>query len=494
MFPQIDRDRLLYSKSIEPGKKSRLGQFFTPASIAQFMSSLFTKTPDVACKLLDPGAGIGSLSAAFLDRIFSGDMIFQSVEVIAFEIDDSISPALIDTLSHYSEVLNSAIVNKSDFVEEGVNLLQFSPDVRFTHAFLNPPYKKISASSKHRLLLRQIGLETVNLYAGFLGLSLSLLNDGGQLVAIVPRSFCNGPYYKPFRKFILRNSAIERIHLFESRNKAFSDDGVLQENVIIKLVKGANQKDVVLSTSTDDSFSDLEIHQVGFDQVVLEDDPELFIHIPHPSGSLEADFPESFRHNLSELGIDVSTGPVVDFRMSNFIQDNPDEDTVPLLYPVHFVDRRVQWPRLGGKKPNAIKLVDATQKWFFPTGNYCVVRRLTSKEERRRIIASVVTPQDFPHSNYLGFENHLNVFHNGKKGLDENLAWGLMVYLNATVVDVFFRRFNGHTQVNATDLRSLKYPSLSALRSLGDWAIKVTSLVQDDIDVQIQQIGQHVTN
>ena len=52
----------------------------------------------------------------------------------------------------------------------------------------------------------------------------------------------------------------------------------------------------------------------------------------------------------------------------------------------------------------------------------------------------------------LGFENHLNVFHQHKHGLPDNLAHGLAAFLNTTAVDEHFRRFNGHTQVNATDL------------------------------------------
>ena len=50
------------------------------------------------------------------------------------------------------------------------------------------------------------------------------------------------------------------------------------------------------------------------------------------------------------------------------------------------------------------------------------------------------------------------------KDLSPALACGLALYLNSTVVDQFFRMFNGHTQVNATDLRALPYPSL---RSVG---------------------------
>jgi adenine-specific DNA-methyltransferase len=100
-----------------------------------------------------------------------------------------------------------------------------------------------------------------------------------------------------------------------------------------------------------------------------------------------------------------------------------------------------------------------------------VVRRFSSKEEKRRIVASVVDPSIFTDAHMLGFENHLNVFHDNKRGLPQTLAYGLMVFLNTTAVDEYFRRFNGHTQVNATDLKLLKYPSRDALITLGEWAL-----------------------
>src|SRR5579883_3060847 len=74
---------------------------------------------------------------------------------------------------------------------------------------------------------------------------------------------------------------------------------------------------------------------------------------------------------------------------------------------------------------------------------------------------------DFPGTS-IAFENHLNYFHCNGKGLEPALARGLAAYLNSTLVDAFFRLFNGHTQVNATDLRNIKYPTLSQLRSLGE--------------------------
>jgi len=67
----------------------------------------------------------------------------------------------------------------------------------------------------------------------------------------------------------------------------------------------------------------------------------------------------------------------------------------------------------------------------------------------------------------VGFENHLNVYHRDNAGLPAKLVKGLAVFLNSTLVDSYFRQFNGHTQVNATDLRMLRYPSQEVLEALG---------------------------
>ena len=67
----------------------------------------------------------------------------------------------------------------------------------------------------------------------------------------------------------------------------------------------------------------------------------------------------------------------------------------------------------------------------------------------------------------MAFENHLNYYHCNRAGLPATLARGLAAYLNSTIVDRHFRQWSGHTQVNASDLRKLRYPSQEALQDLG---------------------------
>lgn len=473
-------------------RKAQLGQFFTPPAIAGFMAGLFTALPEDTCRLLDAGAGIGSLSDAFLRRWLAGGLRCQRVEVDAFEIDRALHPKLVDTLGQYRQYPSVSIhIHGEDFIDAASDWLSgslfASPLPAYTHAILNPPYKKIRSDSAYRAALRRAGIETVNLYTAFVALALDLLAEHGQLVAIIPRSFCNGPYYKPFREFVLQRAALRRMHLFASRTTAFKDDDVLQENIIILLERGGQQGMVTVSLSTDDTFGDLVSHDYPFDQIVLPGDPERFIHVPTSPelGTLAQS--AAVRCSLDDLGIAVSTGPVVDFRVQEHLRAMPELGTAPLLYPAHFSGAAPAWP-VAGKKPNAIQRNADTEKWLYPTGFYCVVRRFSSKEERRRVVASVVDPALFDGANLLGFENHLNVFHENKQGLPEALARGLAVYLNTTAVDEQFRRFNGHTQVNATDLRTIKYPSREKLIELGEWAVQQDHLTQALIDDKLESI------
>ena len=480
MLSGVEQTRLKVSGRTDAKKKSQLGQFLTPENTASFMAGLFPES-STECRLLDAGAGIGSLSSAFLERCATGNLNFKEIQLKAFELDDSIHDELQHSLSSYIQKCNFSFeVIGSDFIEEAVNAIQFQK-YNFTHAILNPPYKKIGSTSSYRLLLREAGIETVNLYSAFVALAVAMAAPGGQIVAIIPRSFCNGPYYRPFRDFILERAAIRHMHLFESRSKAFKDDDVLQENIIIRLERGGQQGPVTVSTSTDDSFSDLETHEHQFDRIVFPDDSEGFIHVP-TLAEKSIELSPVIRHSLTDLGIKVSTGPVVDFRLKEHLRDMPEHGTVPLLYPGHFSSSATTWPQAGMKKPNAIQRNSETEKWLYPNGFYCVVRRFSSKEEKRRVVAGVVDPDSFDGAAVLGFENHLNLFHENKRGLPQALARGLAVFLNSTIVDDNFRRFSGHTQVNATDLKQMKYPRRSVLIELGEWAIQQGELTQALID------------
>ncbi|BCH63830.1 SAM-dependent methyltransferase [Agrobacterium vitis] len=401
-----------------------------------------------------------------------GNFLFENVIAEAYEIDPRLSGHLEQHLTEYTtQMAFEAKIFCGDFIEANVPR-SIARKSTFTHAILNPPYKKISTGSQHRMDLSRAGLETVNLYTGFVALALDLMAQGGMLVAIIPRSFCNGPYYRPFRDWLFERAAIKRMHLFSSRNSAFKDDKVLQENVTIVLERGGQQGAVEVSTSTDDTFTDLLLTQHDFSKIVHPGDPERFIHIPTSDELDPLDLP-GLTHSIASLGLTVSTGPVVDFRMRDHARKMPEDGAVPLLYPAHLTGYGLRWPIEDIKKFNAIVEDDDSRKWLILNGWYPVIRRFSSKEERRRIVAGVIDPRTLKGFSRIGLENHVNYIHEKKQPLSEDLAKGLAVFLNTSAADASFRRFNGHTQVNAGDLKNMKYPSREVLCALGRWVMRL---------------------
>ncbi len=445
----------------------------TPASIGRFMATLF-RSVSPCMKILDPGAGVGTLTAAVAERVCATDEV-SKVDFVSYEIDPVLIGYLECTLKRATSdcrrvgIRASVKLVNEDFVltpPGQSDLFRRSEDPCFTHVIMNPPYRKIASISRHRAALRHAGIETSNLYTGFMFLAAQSLREGGEMVAIVPRSFCNGPYFKPFREQFLSMMTLRHVHVFEARDHAFGDDDVLQENIIVHAIKGAPPSNISITASSDSTLDDMTERVVSPDRLVRPGDPQRFVHIP--VNEIEqgiADRMSRFTATLDELGIQVSTGPVVDFRLKRHLISEPAPGTAPVLYPTHFQGGSVCWPKQT-RKPNAINVCAESAKWLWPNdGNFVVTRRFTSKEERRRIVASIY-PGNLP-SELVGFENHLNIYHENHRGLSRSLAVGLTAYLNSTLVDSYFRQFSGHTQVNATDLRSLRYPDADTLERIG---------------------------
>lgn len=477
LLDHLDRTRVAISSRLDPDRRSKLGQFFTPVVTARLMASMFTSTAPTL-RVLDAGAGIGLLTAAFVADVCGRESRPERISVVAFELDAALHPELARTLEACGEacervgVVFDAEIRHEDFITAAAESLRgdmFASSLpHFDCAILNPPYRKINTDSRERRQLRSIGIETSNLYTAFLALVAGLLKPHGELVAITPRSFCNGTYFRSFRRSFLASVALREVHIFDARDHAFRDDDVLQETVIFRSVKDATPDTVTITTSTGPNTGDARSRVVDYFHVVRPDDPDAFIWlIGDDHGSEVAERMEQFSARLDDLGLVVSTGRVVDFRAAEYLRADPASDTVPLIYPAHFgASGFVEWPRVCSRKPNALARAPASEHLLAPPGTYVLVRRFSAKEERRRVVAAVYD-SDRVSPLPVGFENHLNYFHRAGAGMPLTVTIGLAAFLNSTLLDTYFRQFNGHTQVNATDLRSLRYPTIDELGMLG---------------------------
>ena len=284
---QVDGIREQANTLLDESTRGSMGQFMTPNAVAKLLAKKFEDLSG-ELSILDAGAGVGSLTTALVARSI---LEFQPTKVMAnaWELDTVL-------LEHLSQSLNlnkdvcvqekiefESSVNSKDFISSAVEILHLrekgEPTATFNKAILNPPYLKIAASSDERQLLRSVGVETGNLYSCFVTLALMLLEDGGELVAITPRSFCNGPYFNDFRRILLEQNSLCKLHVFESRKHAFKEDKVLQENVIFHIIKGRTQGDVEITSSNCAHDPEPQVRVTPFKEVVNPNNRDQFIHI-----------------------------------------------------------------------------------------------------------------------------------------------------------------------------------------------------------------------
>ncbi|WP_322510491.1 Eco57I restriction-modification methylase domain-containing protein [Chloroflexus sp.] len=488
---------LTIDRRSDQARRATLGQFFTPPHIADVMVSWIDPLPETIY-LLDAGAGTGSLIAALARRVCREQGVTRKIHVTAFEIDPELAQPLAGCIAECQRMCDAAGVfltadiHHTDFLSVAVPAIRrelFAETLPpFNIALVNPPYRKIRSDSTYRLLLRSVGIETSNLYAGFLALIIRLLAPGGQLVSITPRSFCNGPYFRPFRNDLLGAMAIRRLHVFESRSAVFHHDDVLQETVMMHATKSTQPHPTIwISRSSGAVGHTIHEQPLPRETIIRATGDDQWIHIPEHEEVLWAhERIQQLPATLADLGLAVSTGRVVDFRAKPFLRDEPNEETVPLIYPHHFQEGAIRWPKAGIRKPQAIRRCAETAHLLIPSEVYVVIKRFTAKEERRRLVAALYEPSRIP-CDMVGFENHVNYIHAFGRGLNLALARGLTLFLNSTWADRAFRAWSGHTQVNAADLRAFSYPSRAALEEVGAKTTNL-NLLQAEIDALIEEI------
>jgi adenine-specific DNA-methyltransferase len=395
----LDGVRKDASARLNPRRRTQMGQFLTPGPVATFMAKMFDCRKS-RVRILDPGAGAGTLCAALVLTLCQRNTRPATIAVTAYEID----PLLVGYLRQILDRCRSACEEvgisfqarllEHDFLEAGAgglagDLFATGEQERFDCAILNPPYRKIRTKSRERSLLRSVGLETTNLYTGFVALTARLLVPDGEMVAITPRSFCNGPYFEPFRRYFLRDMRFRRMHVFDARDTAFADDKVLQETVVFHAVKNAEGNPaIVVSASPTPDGTEMRERTIKHEGLIRPGDRHAVIHVvPEHDGECTRDRISSLGGTIAALGLTVSTGRVVDFRARDLLRLSR-KNTVPLIYlspEAGFVDSpTASESRTRSPSARAQDLVVI---------NVTFDETVLGEEERRHIVAAVYDPR-----------------------------------------------------------------------------------------------------
>lgn len=487
-----------YIQNSDSDYRKTKGQFFTPKEVSLFMANMFdiNKTN---FNILDPGAGIGMLSAAFCERVInSGKKVSLSID--AYENDSDLAPYLRKTfgkckatLEEKGHVFKYKIIEK-DFILDNPNYLNkktlFGTDsqpIYYDYIISNPPYYKLNKNSLQTQIMSEFVSGQPNIYSFFMSLSLEMLKDDGQMVFITPRSFCSGLYFKRFRKWLLEHGNINNIHVFESRKDVFTKENVLQENVIIRLTpkkKGKEQEHVLITKSRNSLFQDINEFTIDYEDIFHRKNGDVFIKVPSSKVDIKVQrIINSWKYTLNAFGLKVSTGPVVSFRATKFLsaEYKDNKSMVPLLWMHNLKGMDAVWPVHNNKKEPAIKVSDGSKALLIPTKNYVLVKRFSSKEQKKRVHAGVLLKSKLQFER-IGIENHLNYIYKYGGLLSIEEAYGVAGVLNTSIIDIFFRMLNGSTQVNAVDIENLPIPSLENIQLIGKAVIKSKPAIGPELD------------
>ena len=510
--PTLYADRVgeWYGTAMPDTYKRRHGFYLTPVAVAEFMAS-HAHIEKRSIRILDPAAGAGILCCAAVESQLSQNSTIDFIDLIAYEIDAQICILLKHVLKYLLDwtrprhgVSLSISIAHADFVLEHSRSLMPNNENHFDDCPLNPfdliisnpPYFKIKRSDQRTLAARRVVHGQPNIYSIFMAISATLLNTSGIVIYITPRSYTSGAYFKRFREFFFNMVQPLSIHVFESRRDAFKREEVLQENIIIvgrrdpHWQKQCHNCQVTISSSQGVGDIDRPSRQDFALHSVLDlRSSENVLRLPVSRSDMHLmDIIDAWPCTLGVLGLTISTGPVVAFRARELIESRGrvPHTHVPLYWMNHVHPMKETWP-IEGNKPEYIKRQGA-ESLLVKNRNYILLRRFSSKEESRRLTAAPYIANSHAISySEVGFENHLNYIHRPNDELTEDETWGLAAIYNSRLLDRYFRCISGSTQVNATDLRSMRLPSHDLIVRLGS-QVKNRPRPVDDLDRLVSQI------
>lgn len=480
----------LRSKSVQ--ERKILGQFFTSPVVADYMASMLNKPIRKKISVLDAGAGTGVLTAATAVQLL--ELGCKAVHAVLYELDSSVITHLNQTMKVIENLYQS---RKGEFTFEvrNIDFVLDRPDKKevFDVSVINPPYFKYNVkTSPYAKAVNDLYSGDPNIYASFMAIVASSLNEGGQMVAITPRSFTNGLYFKNFRNYLLNITAIQSIHIFKHRDRVFKNDAdkVLQENIICKFVKGANYKTVeVRSSDCDSSLTSATIQNYPIELIVDPSNGQRLIRIPE--SLTEASLlkqAEQLKSTFTDSGYFISTGPVVEHRTRNFIV-SPDSqsNTVPLYRPHNITPYEALWTG-ENKKDVRFELLEQHEKHTLDNKNYVLLKRFSSKDEKRRLVAGVYFAKYFRDLEFIGFGNKVNYIGVKSGELTKNEAFGLCAIFNGSFFDRYFRCISGNTQVNATEIRVMRFPTRDQVKEIGIEVLKLKAFDADQNNTIVNRI------
>lgn len=353
--------------------KDELAQYFTTSKkIQEKLLNDYTKTPR---KVLEPSCGLGHLLSI---------LPLFNCEIIAMDIDK-------DVVDISKKLFPDASFLCDDFLKYDFK------DKLFDLIIGNPPYFEVSRASVSTDF-SEIFNGRINIYYLFIYKCLKLLEIGGELRVVIPKSFLSNVYAKKLRNYLVSKCEIIGIEYFG--NNEF--DNAIQDTVILKCLR---------VETPEKSKHEIVINDTLF---FVKDSEEIIL-----SGI-----------TLKSLGLTVKTGNVVWNQCKGLLRKTPG---VKLWYASDISGKT----EANKEKMRFMEYSDSIES---TRGPCILVQRIVSK----KIIYKLVEDGEF----YV--ENHINVISGNLEVLRAVCA-----SFDNDLTSNFVRDVFSSTQISKTELESV---------------------------------------
>ncbi len=542
-FCHCDEDFLgaLYAEANDADDRRSCGKYYTPPEIVSYIldSVGFPASTAKKSTLVDPACGSGAFVVAALRRLATGliaagmpkhTALEASCEAIVGVDNDPVAVVLARTnlVLQVLRVSDDRAVSPEENWSPRIYLADSvsPPDVLFatgdsatqlgdrelvnaiklrSHPFedgfhfvvANPPYGKVKDSRSLREFYKDSLYGHPNLYGLFLHLGVRILGSEGHLGFIIPKSLTAGLYFKNLRRLLLRRLVLKELVAFDERDTIF--EGVLQENLILIGHNRSGRRAAPEIVLIREARNHVDLANGGSSVTIplsrLDLGPR-YDHVLCLSSRQDAyAVIEKVRERtvpLEDVGVRASTGKLVWNRRKPLLRHEPGDDSLPLLWGHNFSAFLFQPDRRFNSRPTHVACTARTEGERNVPEEMIVVKRITAKEQRRRIEAAYVPASYRAGTRGFFLENHLNFVSRRTPDCEYPMVY-LMALLNSQLMDFLFRMLNGNTQVSATELNLLPVPLRPSLvAEVERLALTIPNLPEAGRESVCREIDAHV--
>lgn len=346
----------------------------------------------------------------------------------------------------------------------------------------NPPYRKLKSEEVQRYAVQyqEVIEGQPNIYGLFIERSLRLTRPGGHVGLLTPTSYLSGQYFSKLRTSILSRSDVLQIDMLSNRSAMFLD--VEQETTVTTLRPHFEMTPELKATNVyvlDDTGNFVD---AGACQLPKSGKPWAIPRAAGDAGILFDAEHSSFR--LKDYGYIARVGSLVAYRdkRDRFKKKEILEQGRVALPLIWATDISPQGNFVHGREQKIIRsdlyvAVESLNDAGISTVPSVLLQRLTSSDQRRRLIAAPV-PKDwlFEHKGFV-CENHVIVLEQvyDKGWSPEDLS----KLLRTEVIDRVFRSMSGASNVSIFELNELPLPCPSILKRQWETTNNCDQLITD---------------